>query len=50
VPVSRPVAISRHTPPCKMILLTKSENKAPRAAGKSSGKKRYRSLLQVESP
>ncbi|XP_057557799.1 zinc finger protein 512B isoform X2 [Hippopotamus amphibius kiboko] len=40
VPVSRPVAISRHAPPCKVVLLTASENKAPRAAGRSSGKKR----------
>ncbi|KAB0404225.1 hypothetical protein E2I00_016793 [Balaenoptera physalus] len=37
VTVSRPIAISRHVPPCKMVLLTKSENKAPRAAGRSSG-------------
>ncbi|XP_033043077.1 zinc finger protein 512B isoform X2 [Trachypithecus francoisi] len=40
VTVSRPIAISRHAPPCKMVLLTKSENKAPRAAGRNSGKKR----------
>uniref|UniRef100_G3U475 Zinc finger protein 512B n=1 Tax=Loxodonta africana TaxID=9785 RepID=G3U475_LOXAF len=40
VPVSRPVAISRPTPPCKMVLLTKSENKTTRAVGRNSGKKR----------
>uniref|UniRef100_G1QFB0 Zinc finger protein 512B n=1 Tax=Myotis lucifugus TaxID=59463 RepID=G1QFB0_MYOLU len=37
---SRPMAISRHTPSCKMVLLTKSENKTPRATGRASGKKR----------
>ncbi|XP_047626539.1 zinc finger protein 512B isoform X1 [Phacochoerus africanus] len=47
VPVSRPVAISRHAAPCKMVLLTKSENKAPRASGKSSGKKRAADSLDA---
>nr|XP_051685029.1 zinc finger protein 512B isoform X1 [Oryctolagus cuniculus] len=40
VVVSKPVTVSRHTPPCKMALLTQSENQAPRASGRSSGKRR----------
>ncbi|XP_008841529.1 zinc finger protein 512B isoform X4 [Nannospalax galili] len=48
VSVNRPIAISRHTPPpCKMVLLTKSENKTPRAAGKNSSKKRAADSLDT---